>query len=100
LDDSDAFQAVNFTPAAFRLAHSFGSQAYSLSPQGARKLLAFCLPLKKQLVSFPGAAIVIEDVGLDSAMNDAYETMQAFLCLPPLVIQDEAQHSDRKAIGD
>lgn len=98
-DGAALFQAMDFSPSVVRLAHSSGSQAYSLSPKGARILLEFCLPLRKQFVTFPGAGIVIEDEGLDSSMNGAYEKMQAFVSLPPLVIQDDAQGSDRKAIG-
>lgn len=98
-DGGTSFQAMNFSSSAVKLAHSFGSQAYSLSPKGARTLLSFCRPLRKQFITFPGAGIVIEDEGLDSTMNGAYANMQAFLCLPPLVIQDDMQGSDRKMIG-
>ena len=52
------FQSVDFSPSIVRLMHSYGTQAYSVSPKGARSLLNFCLPLRKRLISFPGTGIV------------------------------------------
>jgi GR25 family glycosyltransferase involved in LPS biosynthesis/glycosyltransferase involved in cell wall biosynthesis len=98
--DPESFQNFQTSSNAVRLAHSFGSQAYSLSPKGAKILLEFCRPLRKQLISFPNAGVVIEDVGLDCAMNGAYENMLAFVCLPPLVMQNDAEDSVRAAIDE
>jgi len=78
-----------------RLRHAFGTQAYSISPRGANRLLSAVLPLKKQLISFPGTAIVIEDQGIDGAMNTAYQAMRSFVCVPPLVVQRDEGISDR-----
>ncbi|WP_456734380.1 glycosyltransferase [Bradyrhizobium sp. USDA 3364] len=69
-----------------RLRHAFGTQAYSVSPRGASRLLNAVLPLRKQLVPFPGTPIVNQDQGIDGAMNNAYQTMRSFVCIPPLVV--------------
>jgi hypothetical protein len=53
------------------------------------------LPLRKRLIPFPGAGVVIEDIGIDCAMCGIYPSMQAFACIPPLVIHDFIQSSDR-----
>lgn len=92
------FQSADFPPSAVRLAHSYGLQAYSVSPKGARSLLECCLPLRKRFISFPGTGIVDTDLGIDSVMSGAYGSMQAFICIPPLVLQDETFESDRNAV--
>jgi hypothetical protein len=99
LGSTEEFQSESFSPIAARLTHSFGLQAYSVSPKGARALLECCLPLRKRLIPFPGTGIRLDDTGIDCAMSAAYGSMQAFLCIPPLVIQDSTQASVRKAIG-
>jgi GR25 family glycosyltransferase involved in LPS biosynthesis len=96
--DYQRFQSGIHSSAAVRLVHSFGAEAYSVSPKGARALLECCLPLRKQLVSFPGTGIVTPDTGIDVAMCAAYGSMQAFICIPPLAIQDDTQTSDQVAI--
>jgi GR25 family glycosyltransferase involved in LPS biosynthesis len=91
--DYRRFQSSDFFPSAVRLVHSFGSQAYSVSPKGARALLASCLPLRKRSIPFPGTGIVNDDLGIDVAMSAGYGSMQAFVCIPPLVVQDTRQPS-------
>jgi len=95
--DYQKFQCESSSSTAVRLVHSFGLQAYSVSPKGARALLEYCLPLRKRLIPFPGTDIVLEDIGIDCAMCGAYGSMQAFVCIPPLVIHDDVQTSDRIA---
>jgi GR25 family glycosyltransferase involved in LPS biosynthesis/lysophospholipase L1-like esterase len=82
-------------PQPFRLTHSFGLQAYSITPRGAKGLLEKCIPLADQNVIFPGTGIVSENLGIDTPMNDAYPLMKSYLCLPPLVISDVTMISDR-----
>ncbi|MGX5805674.1 glycosyltransferase family 25 protein [Bradyrhizobium sp. Arg314] len=89
------FQGAHLSRSLVRIAHSFGLQAYSVTPKGARILLDNCLPLRKRTISFPGAGVTIEDTGIDCAMCAAYSSMQAFACIPPLVIPDPDQTSDR-----
>ena len=93
--DYQEFQAGRLSPSAVRLAHSFGTIAYSVSPKGARTLLKHCIPLRKRFIPFPGTNVVVKDEGIDMAMSGIYEKMQAFICIPPLVIHDQEQPSDR-----
>jgi GR25 family glycosyltransferase involved in LPS biosynthesis len=97
--DYQKFQCENFSRSSMKLAHSFGTQAYSVSPKGARALLENCLPLRDRYIAFPGAGVVTKDVGIDVAMCGAYDTLQAFVCIPPLVIQDNTQPSERLALN-
>jgi hypothetical protein len=70
--------------------------AYSVSPKGARALLDYCLPLRgERLIPFPGTGVVIKDTGIDCAVNGAFISMQAFVCVPPLVLHDDEDASVR-----
>ncbi|TPJ35329.1 glycosyltransferase family 25 protein [Mesorhizobium sp. B2-6-5] len=91
------FQSEKFARSLIKVEHSFGLQAYTITPRGARILLEKCLPLRRKLIPFPGTAVVLDDTGIDCAMCAAYGSMQAFLCMPPLVILDDEQSSDRVA---
>jgi hypothetical protein len=93
--DAQKFQSTRYSPSAIRIAHSFGLMAYSVSPKGAISLLKYCLPLKKQLIPFPGTDVTLDDTGIDCSMCGAYSSMQAFVCIPPLVIHDDEQASER-----
>ncbi|TPL07075.1 glycosyltransferase [Mesorhizobium sp. B2-4-14] len=91
------FQSDKFSRSLVRVMHSFGTQAYTITPRGARVLLEKCLPLRSRRIPFPGTAVVLDDTGIDCAMCAAYGSMQAFLSIPPLVIHDDNQASDRLA---
>jgi GR25 family glycosyltransferase involved in LPS biosynthesis/glycosyltransferase involved in cell wall biosynthesis len=91
------FQSADLFPTAVKLAHSYGTVAYSVSPGGARVLLEHCLPFSGELITFPGTDVVAENSGVDCAMNKAYDSMRAYICIPPLVLEDERE-SDRLAV--
>ncbi len=91
----EKFQFESFSSAPVRIAHVFGLAAYSVTPKGARTLLERCLPSSKRLITFPGTGVVVNDTGIDCPMCGVYSSMQAFVSIPPLVIQDNAQTSDR-----
>jgi glycosyltransferase involved in cell wall biosynthesis/GR25 family glycosyltransferase involved in LPS biosynthesis len=94
------FQSASLVPSAIKLAHSYGTVAYSISPKGADLFLKLCLPLRKQLIPFPGTGIVNVDEGIDCAMNNAYSMTQAFISIPPLVLEDRLLNSARVATDD
>ena len=96
--DKSKFQSADLSASAVRLAHSYGSQAYSLSPNGARLLLESCLPLSSRVVPFPGTGILAENTGIDCAMCGVYGSIRAFVCIPPLVLHDQTQNSDLRAV--
>ncbi|QPC91649.1 glycosyltransferase family 25 protein [Mesorhizobium sp. INR15] len=91
------FQSEKFSRSLIRVVHSFGTQGYTVTPRGARILLEKCLPLRKRVIPFPGTGVVLDDTGIDCAMSAAYDSMKAFVCMPPLVIHDDEQTSDRTA---
>jgi GR25 family glycosyltransferase involved in LPS biosynthesis/glycosyltransferase involved in cell wall biosynthesis len=82
------FQDLDTNPALLRLGHLFGTVCYSVSPKGARALLDFCLPLSTKLIDFPGFGVRIDNEGIDCAMNIAYPSLRAFVCVPPLVVTE------------
>jgi hypothetical protein len=96
-ENKEEFQSSDFHAAMVRLAHSYCTVAYSVSPKGARALLEHCLPLTSATVPFPGAGVVATNTGIDCAMCGAYGSMQAFISIPPLVLEDKALGSDRIA---
>jgi len=75
-----------------RLLNGFGALAYSVSPNGARKLLQECLPLRKRAIQFAQPGVSFWDQGIDCAMNGVYPSMQAFVSVPPLVVQDDVRY--------
>jgi GR25 family glycosyltransferase involved in LPS biosynthesis len=85
----------NFLPVPIKIAHSFGLFGYTVSAKGARTLLDYCLPLKRRYIPFPGTSVVIEDTSIDCSMCGIYSSMEAFICVPPLVLHDFKQPSVR-----
>ena len=43
--------------------------------------------VSSRLIPFPGTEVIADNWGIDSAMNGAYSSMQAFICMPPLVLR-------------
>ena len=83
------FQSMEFSSYSLvKVVHSFGIHAYSVSPSGARALLKYCLPLKQRLVEFPGAGVVTDAYCIDILMCGVYASMNAFLCTPPMALQE------------
>jgi hypothetical protein len=72
-----------------RLRHAFGTGCYSVSPKGATALLAHCLPIQNALIEFPGFGIRNQNEGIDSVMAGVYPSLEAFICIPPLVLTDD-----------
>lgn len=80
------FQNFDFAPSIYRLRAGFGLPCYSLSPEGAERLLAQCLPLAPMRKTFPGCLEPTDNTAIDVAMSVAYPTLRAFVALPPLVV--------------
>jgi len=83
---ADAFQSLSLKPQAFKLFTAFGLVAYSLSPAGARAAKKHCFPLRKMDVFVPGLGRSVENLVIDTMLNDAYPRINAYACFPPLVI--------------
>jgi glycosyl transferase family 25 len=86
------FRDLAVSPRPFPLIWSFGIPCYTVTPKGGRALKSICLPLKPTIASFPPAgrtplrAQLFRNVGIDSAMNNAYAKISAHVCFPPLVV--------------
>jgi glycosyltransferase involved in cell wall biosynthesis/GR25 family glycosyltransferase involved in LPS biosynthesis len=98
--DVAEFQADQPGGALIRLLNCWGALAYSLSPNGARRLLSECLPLRRRAVKFARPGVSFWDEGIDAAMNGAIPQMNAYICVPPLVLHapPDDSSSERKAI--
>jgi len=81
-----AFQAKPPTPSLLRLNRAFGCPSYTVSPKGAAKLLALCLPLAPCRVFFPLLDREIDNTGIDIPMNAAYPKIAAYAAVPPLAL--------------
>lgn len=93
----DKFQTQAIDPKLFRLIWQFGTSCYTLSPKGARALQGICMPLRPTVAEFPPAlrtqlrAGHFRNVGIDSAMNNAWSQLKAYVCFPPLVLSKNEQ---------
>jgi glycosyl transferase family 25 len=80
------FQKRVLNPVAYRLLRGFGTLCYSISPTGAKKLLAQSLPIRPMTVAFPTVDPAFPNCGIDIVMNAAYPNLSAFVSFPPLVV--------------
>jgi GR25 family glycosyltransferase involved in LPS biosynthesis len=81
-----AFRSTSPRPTLLRLNRAFGTLCYTLSPKGAAKLLALCLPLAPLRVFFPLLDRESDNTGIDIPMNAAYPQMAAYAAFPPLAL--------------
>jgi glycosyl transferase, family 25 len=81
-----SIQSAPISPALRRLYYGFGLVGYSISPAGATKLLNRALPSRPFLYKVPLFGLEVENTGIDSITSVLYSEMNAFACVPPLVI--------------
>ncbi|MEJ0007423.1 MAG: glycosyltransferase family 25 protein [Steroidobacteraceae bacterium] len=90
------FQALDIRPHAVRMLSACGTLAYTVSARGASKFIGGCVPLKP----IPG----VRDphthgpfYGVDLAMGTLFPSMNAYVCVPPLVVSpnDDSSTSER-----
>ena len=82
----ETFQKLPIKSLPYRLHRSFGTVCQSVSPSGAAKLLAHCLPIRKMEVYYPLLNKILPNTGLDSMLNKAYPLLNAYVAVPPLVL--------------
>jgi GR25 family glycosyltransferase involved in LPS biosynthesis/tetratricopeptide (TPR) repeat protein len=87
------FQDQRLPRRLVRLLHQFGTACYSVTPNGARRMLEFCLPLRPMLTSWRGFDVKVENRSLDCMLNGIIPDLNAFVCIPPLVVV-ENRHED------
>lgn len=95
----DAFQGHAVAPTLYKLLRAFGIVCYTISPLGAARLRQAVLPIRPLEVYFPGLNRKIPNLGIDIVMNALYPRLNAFVCLPPLVIT-ENRHEISTVQGD
>ncbi len=82
----DAFQRSPVNRVPYRLLRAFGIVCYTITPNGARRLRALCLPVRDEIWEFPEIRLRIANMGLDVGMANALPGIHAFCCFPPLVM--------------
>jgi len=80
------FQRFQEKPNLIRLDKCFGTPAYSISPNGAKKFKSLCFPITKFNLFFPVLNREFPNNGIDMAMNRIYQVTNSLVCFSPLVI--------------
>ncbi|MCX2562343.1 glycosyltransferase family 25 protein [Acetobacter farinalis] len=82
-----SFQLEERKPSFLPLASAAGIGLYSVSPQGAQKLLDKCLPLANHKAKYAkDTSVSWSNTGLDVEMSRHYEDMNAYLSFPPMAL--------------
>jgi GR25 family glycosyltransferase involved in LPS biosynthesis len=82
------YQTLDLNPVPYRLQRSLGTVCQSISPAGAAKLLRHCLPIRKMETYYPLLNRTLPNKGIDNMMNELYPRINAYVCIPPLVITE------------
>jgi len=82
----DAFRISKEPATALKLSKCFGIPAYTISPQGAKKFIEQCFPIKNTYVVFPLLNKYFSMTGVDMAMNLILSDTQSYVAFPPLVV--------------
>jgi GR25 family glycosyltransferase involved in LPS biosynthesis len=80
------YQKLALNPIAYRLQRALGTVSQSISPAGAAKLLRHCVPLRPMELYLPLLNRTVPNTGIDTMMNELYPKINAYVCVPPLVI--------------
>ncbi len=80
------FQRQVLSPQRYKLLQVFGTICYSVSPKGAQRLKALCMPVRDMTVYFPPMDRSLPNYGIDIMMCNAYPRINAFVSVPPLVL--------------
>jgi glycosyl transferase family 25 len=84
----DKFQNSIEPSYPLRLDKCFGTPCYSISPEGAKKLISLCFPLQNFNLFFPLLNRSLPNNGIDIALNRVYAETQAYVSFPPLVVTE------------
>ncbi|WP_336946235.1 glycosyltransferase family 25 protein [Asaia sp. HN010] len=80
------FRTRSVRPTLFGLLRAHGLVGYSISASGIRRLLPHVLPLRPMSVFYPGIEIQKDNTGIDDMMAAIYDTLNAWVAFPPLVL--------------
>ena len=84
----EKIQQGSGTHGLMRLRHHFGTFAYTMTPLAAQALLRSLLPLRQRAVGLPGFPVNITARSHDILRQEAYPGLRAYVCVPPLAVQD------------
>jgi GR25 family glycosyltransferase involved in LPS biosynthesis len=79
------FHQRRMQTAAFRLNRALGTPAYTVTPRGAKKLLAFCRPIRPLTVEFPLIGRR-PNFSIDFMLNGLYTGIAAYVAVPALAL--------------
>lgn len=71
---------------SFRLCLSLGIPAYAVSPKGAARLLAFCLPLRRTQQYYPLLGRIFDNESIDFMLNSFHATASSHVAMPALAL--------------
>lgn len=91
------FQRRDKVVAPLKLLHAFGTHGYSITPEGARIILKYALPLRKRMIWFPEAGVNTPDLSIDVALSGIYPLMKSYLVIEELASYLDEFPSD---VGD
>jgi GR25 family glycosyltransferase involved in LPS biosynthesis len=99
-DNCRSFQSLRLSPHTYRLRSFFGTICYTISPKGAQRFKAACLPLQPFVPCIsvferdPALKEYAESAGIDAAMNSAVSQLECYVSFPPLVVtKNELENS-------
>jgi glycosyl transferase family 25 len=90
------FQSLEIQPQALRMLSACGTLAYSVSARGASKLIGGCVPVRP----IPGVRDPHTQgpfYGIDLAMGMLFPSMNAYVCVPPLVVSPNDNSSTNQS---
>jgi len=93
-----AFQSATVAPKVMPLVAAAGTGCYSVSPAGARRMLADCLPIANETAPyFSGAPNDWGNSGIDVELSRHYARWRAYVAIPVIAINgnDQSQSTIR-----
>ena len=82
--------ASDINPALYRLINVFGITCYTVSPQGAKKLLEVTDYITRREVYIRGLKRSIINYGIDVVLNRFYSVFDCHVCFAPLVVTENS----------
>jgi glycosyl transferase, family 25 len=96
--DLGAASHASASPQLFRLDRACGTLCYTISPNGAARMLAHCRPLRPLPIFLPELRVNVANSGIDLMMSTAYSQMRAYVSVPPLAISPNL-NADSTTLG-
>ena len=81
----DDFRNADYEVSPYRMFGAFGHVCYSVTPNGAKRLLECGFPITNDPIFVPGLERYLYNISIDATLNKYYREMNAYVCFPPLV---------------